>query len=529
MIQRTTFKLGLLGAAVLVAMGTAHAATMRWAGANDILTVDPHAQNHQTTHAFLQQVYESLVRYDDKYQIEPALATKWTQVSPTQVRFELRKGVKFHDGAPFTADDVVFSLTRAGTAPSNMMSAVQSVKEVKKVDEHTVDVFLKGPNPILLRELTEARIMNKAWAEKHNSVKSQDYAGKEENYASRNANGTGPFVMVGWQPDVKVTLKKNPNWWDKPKGNIDEIVFTPIKSAATRSAALISGQVDMVVDPPVQDLERIKRDPNIRVIEGPENRTIFFGFDQFRDELMGSNIKGKNPLKDKRVRQALYQAVDMAAIEKTVMRGLGKPTGTMIAPMVNGWTKELGARASKYDVNAAKKLLADAGYPQGFELTLDCPNDRYVNDEAICQAVTAMWTRIGVKTKLQTNPMSIHSAKIQKFDVSAYMLGWGVATFDALYSLDSLISTVDPKGGAAGNFNCGRMSNPTVDNLIQQIKTEMDEKKRNDMIHEALQIVKNDYNYLPLHDQIRPWAMRKGVTTLHRADDRPMPQWTSIK
>ena len=280
MIQRTTFKLGLLGAAVLVAMGTAHAATMRWAGANDILTVDPHAQNHQTTHAFLQQVYESLVRYDDKYQIEPALATKWTQVSPTQVRFELRKGVKFHDGAPFTADDVVFSLTRAGTAPSNMMSAVQSVKEVKKVDEHTVDVFLKGPNPILLRELTEARIMNKAWAEKHNSVKSQDYAGKEENYASRNANGTGPFVMVGWQPDVKVTLKKNPNWWDKPKGNIDEIVFTPIKSAATRSAALISGQVDMVVDPPVQDLERIKRDPNIRVIEGPENRTIFFGFDQ---------------------------------------------------------------------------------------------------------------------------------------------------------------------------------------------------------------------------------------------------------
>jgi peptide/nickel transport system substrate-binding protein len=160
------------------------------------------------------------------------------------------------------------------------------------------------------------------------------------------------------------------------------------------------------------------------------------------------------------------------------MRGLGKPTGTMIAPMVNGWTKELGARAAKYDVEAAKKLLADAGYPQGFELTLDCPNDRYLNDEAICQAITAMWTRIGVKTKLQTNPMSIHSAKIQKFEVSAYMLGWGVATFDALYSLDSLISTVDPKGGAAGNFNCGRMSNPKVDGLIQQIKTEMDAKKR---------------------------------------------------
>ncbi|MBS0467543.1 MAG: ABC transporter substrate-binding protein, partial [Proteobacteria bacterium] len=237
MTQRRSFKFGLIGAAVLLSMGTAQAANLRWAGANDILTIDPHAQNHQTTHAFLQQIYESLVRYDAKYQTEPALATKWTQISPTQVRFELRKGVKFHDGAPFTADDVVFSLTRAMTPPSNMQSATQSLKEVKKVDDHTVDLILKGPNPILLRELTEARIMNKTWAEKHNSVKSQDYAGKEESYASRNANGTGPFSLVAWQPDQKLTLKKNPAWWDKPKGNIDEVVFTPIKSAATRTAA----------------------------------------------------------------------------------------------------------------------------------------------------------------------------------------------------------------------------------------------------------------------------------------------------
>ena len=528
-MARPLFVRGAVALAVMASVGLAQAATLRIAGANDILTFDPAGQNHQTTLAYQQMIYEALVRYDEKFQIVPALATKWTFVTPTQLRFELRKGVKFHDGAPLTADDVVFSITRTMTPPSNLTSATQSVKEVKKVDDSTVDVILKGPSPVVLRELVEARIMNKAWAEKNNATKAQDYKAKEENFAARNANGTGPFILVGWQPDTKTTLKKNPNWWDKPKGNIDEVVFTPIKSAATRSAALISGQVDMVVDPPVQDLERTKRDPNIRVIEGAENRTIFLGLDQFRDELPGSNIKGKNPLKDKRVRQALYQAVDMAAIEKNVMRGLGKPTGTMIAPMVNGWTKELGARAAKYDVTAAKKLLADAGYPNGFELTLDCPNDRYVNDEAICQAVTAMWTRIGVKTKLQTNPMAIHSAKIQKFDVSAYMLGWGVATFDALYSLDSLISTVDPKGGAAGNFNCGRMSNAKVDSLIQQIKTEMDAGKRDTMIREALQIVREDYNYLPLHDQIRPWAMRKNVTTVHRADDRPMPTWTTIK
>ncbi|MBF9265136.1 ABC transporter substrate-binding protein, partial [Paracidovorax cattleyae] len=379
MKQRLNSSLGTIALAVLLGTGAAHAATLRWAGANDILTVDPHAQNHQTTHAFLQQVYESLVRYDKTYQIEPALATKWTQVSPTQVRFELRKGVKFHDGAPFTADDVVFSLTRAMTPPSNMQSSVQSVKEVKKVDDFTVDLILKGPSPVLLRELTEARIMNKAWAEKNNSVKAQDYAGKEENYASRNANGTGPFILVGWQPDVKVTMKKNPAWWDKPTGNIDEVVFTPIKSAATRSAALISGQVDFVPDPPPQDLARMKASPDIKLIEGAENRTIYLGLDQFRDELPGAGTPGKNPLKDKRVRQALYQAIDSATIHSRTMRNLSVPTGTMVAPMVHGWSKTLEERASKYDVEAAKKLLADAGYPNGFAIKLDCPNDRYVN------------------------------------------------------------------------------------------------------------------------------------------------------
>ncbi len=528
MNHRPNFKLGALCVAALLATGAAGAATMRWAGANDILTVDPHAQNHQTTHAFLQQVYESLVRYDKAYKIEPALATKWTQISPTQVRFELRKGVKFHDGAPFTADDVVFSLTRAMTPPSNMQSAVQSVKEVKKVDDHTVDLILKGPNPILLRELTEARIMNKAWAEKNNSQKSQDYAAKEENFAARNANGTGPFIMVGWQPDVKVTLKKNPNWWDKPTGNIDEVVFTPIKSAATRSAALISGQVDFVADPPPQDLARMKGSPDIKLIEGAENRTIFLGLDQFRDELPGAGTPGKNPLKDKRVRQALYQAIDSAGLHSRTMRNLSVPAGTMVAPMVNGWSKALDERAAKYDVEAAKKLLADAGYPNGFSLKLDCPNDRYVNDEAICQAVTAMWTRIGVKTTLQAAPMSQFVTRVMNSDVSAYLFGWGVATFDALYSLDSLMATKDGKT-SAGVYNAGRFSNAELDTKIGQIKVEMDMGKRDALLADALKLVKDEYLYLPVHHQIRPWAMRNNVDTQHRADDRPMPVWSTIK
>jgi len=530
MTTHTTLKRSLIGAAVLLSLTCANAATMRWAGANDIMTVDPHGQNHQTTHAFLQQVYESLVRYDEKWQVEPALATSWEQVSPTQMRFTLRKGVTFHDGAPFTADDVVFSLTRALTPPSNMMSAVQSIKEVKKVDDHTVDVFLKGPNPILLRELTEARILNKAWAEKHNSVKAQDFAAKEENYASRNANGTGPFVFVEWKPDVNVKLKKNPNWWDTPKGNIDEVVFTPIKSAATRSAALISGQVDFVVDPPPQDLARMKANPDIQLIEGIENRTIYLGLDVFRDELPGAGTPGKNPLKDQRVRQALYQAIDSNGLHNSTMRKLSIPAGAMVAPMVHGWSKELDARAAPYDIEAAKKLLADAGYSNGFSIKLECPNDRYVNDEAICQAITAMWSRIGVKTQLQTAPMSQFVSGVMSNSVNAYLFGWGVATFDALYTLDSLLYTKDKDGkSSAGVYNGGRVSDSKLDGLIDSIKTEMDTAKRDSLIRDALQLVKDQYYVIPLHHQLRPWATRKGVDTVHRADDRPMPNWTTIK
>lgn len=528
-MKNTLPKLALIAAASLALLQPASAATLRVAGANDILTFDPHAQNHQTTLTYQQMVYEALVRYDENYEVEPALATSWEFLSPTQLRFKLRQGVKFHDGSPLTADDVVFSITRVMTPPSNLTAYVQSVKEVQKVDDETVDLILKGPSPVVLRELTDARIMNKAWAEKNNTTTAQNFGAKEENYASRNANGTGPFKLVAWQPDTKTTLAKNPDWWDTPKGNVDEVIFTPITSAPTRTAALISGQVDVVVDPPVQDLERVKRDPNISVVEGAENRTIFLGFDQRRDELLYGSVKDKNPLKDKRVRQALYQAVDYKAIERSVMRGLGKPTGTMIADMVSGWTPELGARAAPYDPEASKKLLAEAGYPDGFEVQLDCPNDRYVNDEQICQAITAMWTKVGVKTKLQLNPMSIHSLKYPSRDTSIFMLGWGVATFDALYSLDSLISTPDPKGGAAGNYNAGAYSNAKVDELIAGIKTEMDDAKRTAMIHEALQIVKDDYGFLPLHDQIRPWAMRKNVKTPHRADDRLSAIWTTIE
>ena len=528
-----SLKKSVVAAAILSVLATASlmagAQTIRIANQGDALSLDPHSLNESLQLSVAANVYETLTGRNKDLSLAPLLATSWKQTSPNVWRFELRKGVQFHDGTPFTADDVVFSLTRAMTPPSNMTAYVQSIKEVKKVDDFTVDLILKGPSPVLLRELTDARIMSKAWSEKNNAVKAQDYKAKEENFASRNANGTGPYKLVSWQPDAKATLTKNETWWDKPGGNVDEVVFTPIKSAAARTAALLSGQLDFINDPPLQDLERLRANGDLKIMDGTENRTIFFGMDQNRDELLYSSVKGKNPLKDKRVRQALYQAIDIEGIRKTTMRGMSIPAGTMIAPSVHGWSKDIDARASKYDPDAAKKLLADAGYPDGFEVTLDCPNDRYVNDEAICQAVTAMWTRVGVKTRLNTQAMATYISKIQKFDTSIYMLGWGVATMDALYSLDSLVSTIDAAGGAAGNFNLGRYSNKEVDTLIGQIKVETDEKKRDVAIAQALKLLKDDYGYLPLHHQIRPWAMRKGVETVYRPDDRPVPWWTSVK
>ena len=515
------FKISLLtlaAAAALAAAPGVHAKTFKWASQGEIATWDIHSQNNALQNGLHANVYESLVYYNSKtFAVEPVLATSWKEISPTQVRFNLRKEVKFSDGTPFTADDAVFSLNRAMAKTSNFSPYVQGIDKVVKVDSHTIDVILKGPNPVLLRQMTELRMMSKAWAEKSKSVDPKDMKAADENFAHRNAMGTGPYVLTSWQPDQRMVFKRNPNWWGKMEGNVTEIVYTPIKSAATRIAALLSGEVDMVLDPTPQDLGRLRASADLKVIDGLENRTIFLGMDQFREELPGSNVKGKNPLKDVRVRKALYQAIDVDTISRNIMRGLGKPTGALVAPQVAGWTEGV-AKRFPYDVEAAKKLLADAGYPSGFEVDFACPNNRYINDEAICQAVTAMWARVGVKAKLRTMPLVNYFPMIQRYEASIYMLGWGVPTFDALYSLQSLVRTVGQ--GGDGNYNVGRYSNERMDYLVDRVKVETDAPVRARMLTEALQLSNDTVSHIPLHDQVIPWAMKKNVELVHRADNR---------
>ncbi len=510
-------------AAFLAAPG--HAVTLKWAAQNDILTFDPHSQNHATTNTMVMHVYEGLTRYGKGYEIEPALATGWQQTSPTQWRFNLRRNVKFHDGSPFTADDVLFSFERIRQPQGTMQVYVTGINELRKVDDFTIDVILAGPSPILLRNIIDFRIMSRAWAVKTKSEKIQDFKAKEDTFASRHAVGTGPYILKSWEPDRRIVFNINSGWWGKHDGNVTEVIYTPIKSDATRVSALISGDVDIVTDLPTQDVARLRQDAKLKVVDGHEVRTIFIGMDQHNDELAYANVKGKNPFKDARVRRALNMAVDAEAIKRTTMRGLSIPAGILVAPGVHGHSNDIDTRPA-VSADGAKKLLAQAGYPDGFEFTLDCPNNRYVNDEEICQALVGMWARAGIKARLNAMPFSTFIPKIQKHDTSAYMLGWGVATFDALYTLQSLVRTKTT--GADGNFNLGRISDPKLDAVIDAIKTETDVKKRDAMLREALITTRDQAYFIPLHHQMRPWAMKKSVTTVHRADDRPEARFARI-
>jgi peptide/nickel transport system substrate-binding protein len=506
------------------------ATTFRWANDGDPTTMDPHARSDGFVSSFDFNIYEPLIRRDRNLKLEPALATEWTNVNPTTWRIKLRQGVKFHDGTPLTAEDVLFSIQRARDAGADVTSQLAPVKEVKKIDESTIDFVTEGPVPILPNYLVSAAIMSKAWCEAHNTTSSATHE-NIENYATRNANGTGPFMLKDRQPGVRTVLVKNPDWWglkDQPIG-IDEVVFTRIENAATRIAALLSGELDMVYNVPPQDIERMRDMQGVKIWQTSELRTIFIGMDQSRDELLESSIKGKNPFKDKRVRQAFYQAIDEEAIKTKVMRGFARPTALMVGPGINGYDSALDKRFP-YDTVAAKKLLGDAGYPDGFEIGFDCPNDRYVNDEAICQAVVAMLARIGVKADLLAQTKAKYFGKINapNFTTSMYLLGWTPGPLDALNMLANLAATRN-EGLTKGTYNDSGYSNSHLDELIKSIEVELDGEKRNELIGQALSLVKDDFAYLPLHQQMVVWATRSNVDLAQMGNNDFQLRYVALK
>jgi peptide/nickel transport system substrate-binding protein len=505
----------------LLLSAAADAKPLRWASQGDPQTADPHSQNEGLTNMFSEAVHDRLVMRDNALKPIPGLATSWTQVSPTVWRFTLRKGVKFHDGSPFTADDVVFTFERASHPNSQLRQyGIPVVGKPRKIDDFTVEFVQERPNPIMLEHIAAIYVMSKTWSEKNKVTAPLDFKNKEETFASRNANGTGAWILVSREPGVRTVLRRNPDWWGikdgRAPGNVTQVVYTQVSADTTRTAALLSGQVDFILDPPPQDLRRLEENKETKVLRGQENRVVFFGFDQFRDELLYSNVKGKNPFKDVRVRQAVYQAIDIEAIRSRTMRGSALPTGG-ITPSILGSHPDAEKRLP-YDQARARQLLTEAGYPNGFDVTLDCPNNRYVNDEEICIAVAAMLTRIGINTKVTAMPRATYFPKLEKHDTSFYMLGWGGAVTDAQTTLSPVLRSLD-KATGQGSYNYGRYSNPKLDALIDSAAVEMNADKRRDTIRQALLEHNAQAHHVPLHRQMIPWAMRQNVTAVHRADN----------
>ena len=515
-----------LAAALLCAALGVQAQTVRVANQGDALSMDPHSLQESLQLSVTGNVYEPLVTRDRNFKLAPALATSWKQTAPTVWQFELRKGVQFHDGTPFTADDVIFSFNRTRGEGSDLQSSVGPVKAIRKIDDHTVEMDTATPFPILPELFTNWYIMSKKWCEDNQATRPVDRRKGIENAASFRANGTGPFRLRERQPGVRTTFVRNGNYWGKVEGNAQEVIFTPIGNDATRVAALLSGEIDVMEPVPLQDVERVNGSPNARALTGPELRTIFLGMDQKRDELLYSSVKGKNPFKDKRVRQAFYQSIDIEGIKRTVMRNVSLPTALMIGPGINGFSQEQNKRLP-YDPEAAKKLLAEAGYPQGFEVTMNCPNDRYVNDARICQTVAANLARVGVKINLAAETKGTYFPKILRRDTSFYLLGWTPSTYDAHNAMNALMACPDDKG--AGQFNLGSYCNPEVDKLTRAVQSETDKAKRAAMIKQAFDIHTNDVGHLPLHQQSLAWGVSKKVKVVQRGDNYLDFKWITVQ
>ncbi len=528
------FVRALLAALILtLAATTSTAKNFRWSTQGDAATLDPHSQNETFNNGINNLVYEYLVNRDRQSLAKhvPALAVSWTNTAPLIWVFKLRQGVKFHDGTPFTAADVVFSFNRAreSTVTFRLYSTQSGI--AKKIDDYTVEFTTPVPNPVMLDTLSNIMIMSKAWCEKNGVVKPLDYIKKEESFATRNAMGTGPFKLVIWEQGIKIQHTKNPDWWGIKErqftGNVETIDYRPISNAATRMAALKSGEIDFVLDPSVQDVLRLRNDPDIKIWEGQEQRLIYLGTDQARDELLYSDVKGKNPFKDKRVRLALYQAIDIEALKSSVMRGLSIPTAITLAAGPAAGVPIEQDRRHPFDIAKAKKLMAEAGYPKGFAFTLHCPNDRYVNDEKICVAVAGMWAKIGLDVRVETMTKANFFPKVQKRDTSAFLAGWGGNSTDAIFTLKPIVHSRDGKG--AGDSNYGDAKIPELDALIDKLEGEMNLAERQTMINRTVKIMHDEVHLIPLHRQMIPWASRKNVTVVHRANNVLDLQWVTIK
>jgi peptide/nickel transport system substrate-binding protein len=507
-MSQISFRMALGAAALGLALAAAPAgaSTFTWATANDILGLDPHANNHGVTNTMKENVYEPLVKRQPDGTLRPALAERWEMVSPTTWRFHLRRGVLFHGGEPFTAADVVMSAERV--RQNDMAYTLSTVTAVRAVDDFTVEMDTRGPNPILLQDLTLFFIMNRAWVTANNAmaVARAGQPGATSTFVQLNTNGTGPFRLIERVADERTVLVPNPAYWDAAamQHGITRAVFRPIASAPTRVAALLSRELDAMYHVPLQDVQRVSQAAGIRLIQGPTARTIYFAMDVTRPE----NLEAPgtpNPMRDVRVRRAMYQAIDMGTITRVILRNSTTASGLPIAPAIGGFSAAANERLP-FDVEASRRLLTEAGYPQGFRVTLNCPNNRYVNDEAICQAAVGMLQRAGIQARLNAVPFGRFLQGGANNEYQFWLLGWTPGNFDMTNPGRELLGE--------GSFNWGKFQDDQMGTLLTQIGVESDPAKRQALADQYWARFRELVPMIPLHQEPQIFGVRETVAEL---------------
>ena len=518
-----------LSLAAALALGVAlplQAAEFRWAGTTDPQTMDPHAVNSAPVLGFLNNVYEGLVRLSKDVTLEPALATGWEPIGEGEGwRFTLREGVKFHDGSDFTAEDVLFSYERASSEAADTRSWFAPVSEVVVVDDYTVDILTAAPNPVFPASIANWMMMDAGWAASNGAERPDKETG---NHATLNANGTGPFMVTDRQPGLQTVVEPFDGWWDTPEHNVTRATFTPIQNDATRVAALLSDEVDMIEPVPIQDADRVDERDGVRVVRGVESRVIMLGFTHEAEALKyGSNAGDPNPFKDVRVREAVARAVNVPAILQTIMRGSAEPVSQLVTPAMRGFSAEFAPRTD-YDIEAAKELLAEAGYADGFGFGLKCPNNRYLNDEAVCQAVVSMLAQVGITAELDAMPVQNYWPELRADNFDMYLLGWSPGgAFDHEHPVRFLASTPNEEK-KLGSWNFGGYSNARIDELLPSIQSEIDEGKRQAMLDEVVGLYQGEHAYVPLYVQPLVWGVKDNVDLTQRPDNFFILRWVTV-
>jgi peptide/nickel transport system substrate-binding protein len=532
MLERI-YRLAAYGTAFCLLAIPAGAATLRYGGTTPPLTMDPHATNDFVTASLVRQVYDSLVGLADDMSIEPGIATEWRYQGSSTWRFKLRTGIKFHDGSLLTADDVAFSVLRQKTSPL-YRALFGDIKDAVKVDDTTVDVISNVPDPILPRKMVRLFVMSKAWATANSVEKVPDLGAQgTEGYTLRHANGTGPMRLVSQEPNTRTVFGRFGEYWGNATGNIEEATYTPIGSAPTRVAALLSGELDLITDLPIQDIDRVKATPNFKVLQVPQQLVMQVEMDGSRDVALdvfdksGAPLK-TNPFKDLRVRQAFAHAINANLVVDRVMRGQASVIGTAAALGMDGYQKSVDTHWA-YDPNKAKVLLKEAGYPDGFTVQLNCPLERYVNTDEICRAVASMLARVGIEVRVKGMVWPEFARMLVNGPSSSFhLIGASGNSGDVQDMFLSVMATRSKEKGRGGT-NWAMWSDPEFDSTLDKLVVTFDPQERKALYEKGLTIARDRVHAVYLHQPFLIWGAKSSVEVTPRADAAVMLKDITIK